>query len=75
MDKAFATETVDLRSILDQVKSETKNWYSQLSCLTLSVKRDSAKHALCMVERWAGGSLTLRSKGPFAVSWSRQLGE
>ena len=29
----------------------------------------------CVVDRWAGGSLTRRPKGPFAVSWPRQLGE
>ena len=29
----------------------------------------------CVVDRWAGGSLTRRPKGPFAVSWLRQLGE
>ena len=28
-----------------------------------------------VVDRWAGGSLTRRPKGPFAVSWPRQLGE
>ena len=28
----------------------------------------------CVVDRWAGGSLTRRPKGPFAVSWPRQLG-
>ena len=28
-----------------------------------------------MVDRLAGGSLTRRSKGPFAVLWLRQLGE
>ena len=29
----------------------------------------------CVVDRWAGGSLTRRPKSPFAVSWPRQLGE
>ena len=29
----------------------------------------------CVVDMWAGGSLTRRSKGTFAVSWPRQLGE
>ena len=33
------------------------------------------KPPLCVVDRWAGGSLTRRPKGPFAVSWPRQLGE
>ena len=28
-----------------------------------------------VVDRLAGGSLTRRPKGPFAVSWPRQLGE
>ena len=52
-----------------------KNWYSQLSCLTFSIKRNSVKPPPCVVDRWAGGSLTRRPKGPFAVSWPRQLGE
>ena len=29
----------------------------------------------CVVDRWAGGSLTRRPKGPFDVSWPRQLGD
>ena len=33
------------------------------------------KPPLCVVDRWAGGSLTRRPKGPFAVSWPRQLGK
>ena len=33
------------------------------------------KPPLCVVDKWAGGSLTRRPKGPFAVSWPRQLGE
>ena len=29
----------------------------------------------CVVDKWAGGNLSLRPNGPFAVSWPRQLGE
>ena len=29
----------------------------------------------CVIDRWAGDSLTRRPKGPFAVSWPRQLGK
>ena len=29
----------------------------------------------CVVDRWAIGSLNRRPKGPFAVSWPRQLGK
>ena len=28
-----------------------------------------------MGDWWAGGSLTRRPKGPFAVFWQRQIGE
>ena len=44
-------------------------------CLTFSIKRDSVKPPPCVVDRSAGGSLTRRPKGPFAVSWPRQFGE
>ena len=38
MDRASATETVDLGSIPGWVKPNAmKNWYSQLSCLTLAI--------------------------------------
>ena len=33
------------------------------------------KPSPCVADRWAGGSLTRRPKGCFAVSWTRQLGE
>ena len=76
VDRASATEAVDSGSIPGRVKPKNyKNWYSQLSCLTFSIKRDSVKPPPCVVDRWAGGSLTRRPKGPFAVSWPRQLGE
>ena len=48
-----------------------KNWYSQLSCLMFSIKKDSAKPPPCVANRWAGGSLTGRPKGPFTVSGPR----
>ena len=50
-------------------------WYSQLLCLLFSNQRDSVKPPTCVVDRWAGGSLTQRPKGLFAVSWPMQLGE
>ena len=34
----------------------------------------SKKRRQCMVDRWAGDSLTRRPKDLFAVSWPRQLG-
>ena len=76
VDRASATEAVDSGSTPGPVKPKTiKNWYSQLPRLTFSSKRDCVKPPPCLVDRWAGGSLTQRSKGPFAVSWPRQLRE
>ena len=68
VDKASATETVDLGSILSwgQIK-DYKNWYSQLTYLTFSNLKDSVKPPPCVVDRWAGGILTRRPKDPFAV--------
>ena len=37
------------------------------------MKRDSVKPPACVEDSWAGGSLTRRPKGPFAVAWHRQL--
>ena len=54
----------------DQTK-DYKNWYSQSPCFTLSNKRDNVKPSPCVVDWWAGGSLTRRPKGPYAVSWPR----
>ena len=49
-DRAFGrpTETVDSGSIYrsGQMK-DNKNWYSQLFCLTYSIKRDSVKPPPC----------------------------
>ena len=36
VDRATATEVVDLGSILGRVKPKTKSWYSQLTCLKFS---------------------------------------
>ena len=36
VDRASATKTVDLALIPGRVKPRTKNWYSQLPCLTFS---------------------------------------
>ena len=53
-----------------------QNWYLPLPCAGGSViKGNSAQPPPCEVDRWVGGSLTRRQKGPFAVSWPRQLGE
>ena len=38
-----------------------KNWYSQLPCLTFSIKKDSVKPPPCLVDRWAGGNLTRKT--------------
>ena len=76
VDRACATDTVYFRSIPCHVKVKTKkNWYSQFSCLTFSIERDRVKPPPCVVDRWAGGSLTRKPKCPFAGSWQRQLGE
>ena len=72
VDKPSTTEAIDSPS--GQTK-DYKDWYSQLPCLTFSNQRDSVKPPPCVVDRWAGGSLTRRPKGTFAVSWTRQLGE
>ena len=39
-----------------------KNWYSQLPCLTFSIKRDGMKPPPRVVHKSAGGSLTRRPK-------------
>ena len=39
-----------------------KNWYSQLPCLTFSIKRDGMKPPPLVVHKSAGGSLTRRPK-------------
>ena len=70
VDRVSATEAVDwFDSWSGQIK-DYKTWYSQLSCLTFSNYRDSVEPPPCVVDRWAGGSLTRRPKSPFAVSWS-----
>ena len=38
-----------------------KNWYSQLSCFTFSIKRDSVKPTPCVADRWQLDSKTERS--------------
>ena len=42
--------------------NDWRNWYSQLPCLTFSNKRNSVKLSICVVDWWAGGSLTRRPK-------------
>ena len=45
------------------------------SLLVVQQSKGSVKPPTCVVDRWAGGSLTQRPKGLFAVSWPMQLGE
>ena len=67
--RASSTEAVDLGLIPGRVKpKDYKNWYLQLPCLTFSNQRDSAKPPSCVMDRWAGRSLSRKPKGPFAVS-------
>ena len=67
VDRASVTEAVDSSSIPGRVKTNT---------IKFGIHSFSAvKPPPCVVDRWAGGSLTRRPKGPFAVSWPRQLGE
>ena len=73
-DRASTSEMVDSGSILNWVKTkDDNNWYSQLTCLMLSMKRDNMKLPPSVINSWAGGSLTPRPKGHFVVSWPRQL--
>ena len=37
--------------------------------------KSNVKPPPCVVDRWADGTLTRRPKGPFAVSWPKQLVE
>ena len=79
VDRASATETVDWSSILTGISRTIPNRFKpfllkigfQLPCLTFSIMKPPP----CVVDRWAGGSLTRRPKRPFVVSWLRQLGE
>ena len=57
--RTSATEMVDLGSIPGRVYSNYTNWYSQLPCLTFSIKRDSVKPPPCVVDRW---QLDLKTK-------------
>ena len=72
LDRASAIETSTLVRFPTGKSTDYKNCYSQLPFLTFSRKR-IVKFPPCVVDRWAGGSLTRRWKGPFAVFWPRQL--
>ena len=50
--RASATETADLVFIPCQIEPKPIRWYSQLPCLTFSIKRESAKRLSCVVDRW-----------------------
>ena len=41
----------------------------------IKLTTNSMKPPPCVVDQWAGGSLTRRLTVSFAVSWSRQLGD
>ena len=62
MVKASATQSVDLGSITGRViPINFKTWYSQLPCLTLSIKRTVWRFHLKVVDRWQLDSKTERS--------------
>ena len=61
MDRAPSTETVDLDSFTGRVKPKSKNWCSQIPCLTFSNKRHSVKPPSYVVDRWKLHSKTERS--------------
>ena len=61
-------KTVDSGSISGRSNQRQQKLVFTLSCLTFTNQRDSVKPPLCVVDRWAGGSLTRRPKSPFAVS-------
>ena len=78
VDKASATEAVDTGSIPGRVKPKTIKLVFTAFLLDVQQSKGLCEaSAVCgrQVGRWAGGSLTRRPKGPFAVSWPRQLGE
>ena len=76
VDKASATETIDLGLIPGRVKLKTiKIGTNSFPAWRSAIKRDNMKPLSCVVGSWEDGSLTQRPKGPFAVSWLRQLGE
>ena len=69
-----ATETVYSGSIPDWVSPKAIK-IGIHSFSTVQQLCGSVKPSPCVVEKWAGGSLTRRPKGPLAVSWPRQLVE
>ena len=78
MDQESAFRTGDLGSILSQKTTKNLKFPSSIHrfhALCSVIKRDSVKPLSSVVDKWAGGSLTRRPKGPFAVSWPRQLDE
>ena len=60
MDKTSATKTVDSGSIPGQVKPMT--------IFTLSNKKGQCEASTVVVDKWAGGNLTRRPKGPTSLS-------
>ena len=65
---AFNTETVDSGSIPDRFRAKTLKIgiYSFPACR--SALEGQCEASTCVVDRWAGGNLNRRPKGPFAVS-------
>ena len=62
-------------SVVKRLLLKCEIWV-QFLAWRLAIKRDSVKTPQCVVDRWTKrGSLTRKSKGPFAVSWPKQLSE
>ena len=71
VDSATAAKTIGSGSIPGWVKSKTiKIGICSFSCLTFGIERDSVKPPPCVVDRWAGGSLTREFR---AVSWPKHI--
>ena len=75
VDRASATEAVDSGSIPGRVKPKTIKIVFIASLFDVQQLKKQCEIPPCVVDRRAGGSLTQRPKGPFAVSRSRQFGK
>ena len=72
MDKASATETVDLGSLTSLVKPKTAKLVFIASLLNVQQLKGQGETFTVSLK---GGCLTQSPKGHFVVSWLRQLGE
>ena len=82
---AIAIETVNSGSIPGWIKPNTiKIGIHNFPARRSAIKRDSVKPPSCLVDRWAGGSLTRKPKdlylsktavylSSYLASWPRQL--